>query len=94
MQTQIHYSSMARVAMRQVRELSEDDFHSLRGLIILLSIDSIDLLSDDGVAEEDDLEYFGSGIWLYVYEDMDWLIVYRFENGREIMRVVAVRKVI
>ena len=87
MDPKIRYSSRAREVMQQLRELSEDDFHSLMGLIILLSTDP---LPDSG---EDELEYFGSEIWMPVYEDEDWKIAYRPEDGGEALRIIAVRKV-
>ena len=87
MAPRIRYSSRVREVMQQLRELSEDEFHSLMGLIILLSTDP---LPDSG---EDELEYFGSGIWVPVYEGGDWKIAYRLEDGGEALRVIAVRKV-
>ena len=87
MGAKIRYSSRAREVMQQLRELSEDDFHSLMGLIILLSTDP---LPDSG---EDEWEYFGNEIWMPVYEDGDWEIAYRPEDAGEALRVIAVRKV-
>ena len=84
---EIRYSGVAREYMRQIRQMSEDEFHHLMGLIILLSADH---WPD---SREDELGYYGSEIWLPVYEDGDWEIVYRMEDGGEALRVIAVRKV-
>ncbi len=83
----IRYSSVASKYVRQLRRMSENDFHSLMSVIVLLSADP---LPDSG---EDKLEYFGSGIWLPVYDDGDWKIAYRMEDNGEALRVIAALKV-
>ena len=82
---EIRYSSMAREYMRQLRQMSEDDFHSLMGLIILLSTSPL----TDGYEKK--LEYFGGVIWLPVYEDADWKIAYRSEDNREALRIIYIQ---
>lgn len=84
---QIRYSIMAREYMQRLRELSENDFHSLMGLIILLSTSP---QTDD---REKYIEYFGSGIWLPVYEDAEWKIAYRPEDGGEALRIIYIQDV-
>ena len=81
---EIHYLSTARVIMRQVRERSENEFHSLRGLIILLT--TAPLRDDRDKIEMD----FGGGLRMLVYMGLDWWIAYQVDDAREILRVVYI----
>lgn len=72
----IRYSRAASVFIRQIRERSEDRYHSLRGLIIQLASDpeidnKLKVLHD-----------FGSGNATPVYMDEEWWIVYRVNRPR------------
>lgn len=81
---EIHYLSTARVIMRQVRDRSGNEFHSLRGLIILLS--TAPLRDDRDKIEMD----FGGGLRMLVYMGLDWWIAYQVDDAREILRVVYI----
>lgn len=81
---EIHYLSTARVIMRQVRDRSENEFHSLRGLIILLT--TAPLRDDRDKIEMD----FGGGLRMLVYMGLDWWIAYQVDDAREILRVVYI----
>ena len=80
----MRYSIIARLAMQRLRELSENDFHSLRGLIILLSTDP---LSDDRDKIEMD---FDSGLQRLVYMGLDWWIAYQSEDDGETLYVIYI----
>ena len=81
---EIHYLSAARAVMRQVRDRSENEFHSLRGLIILLT--TAPLRDDRDKIEMD----FGGGLRMLVYMGLDWWIAYQVDDAREILRVVYI----
>lgn len=81
---EIHYLSTARVIMRQVRDRSENEFHSLQGLIILLT--TAPLRDDRDKIEMD----FGGGLRMLVYMGLDWWIAYQVDDAREILRVVYI----
>ena len=81
---EIHYSSDARVVMRQARDRSENEFHSLRGLIILLSTAP---MQDDRDKVEMDL---GRGLRMLVYMGLDWWIAYQVDAAKEILSVVYI----
>lgn len=81
---EIHYLSTARAVMRQVRDRSENEFHSLRGLIILLT--TAPLRDDRDKIEMD----FGGGLRMLVYMGLDWWIAYQVDDAREILRVVYI----
>ncbi len=83
---EIHYLSEARAVMRQARDRSEDEFHSLRGLIILLSTDP---LQDDRDKVELD---FDRGLRMLVYMGLDWWIAYQVDAARETLSVVYIDK--
>lgn len=77
----MRYSITARIDMQQVREWSENEFHSLRGLIILLSTAP---LSDDKDKIEMDI---GNGVLKLVYMGLDWWIAYEIEDEGETLHV-------
>ena len=84
----IRYSSIAMLVRQRVRDWSEDEFHSLRGLIILLSTAP----STDG--DEKKLEYVGNGIELSVYTDLDWRIAYRIEDDGDTLYIIHIQGVV
>ena len=88
----IRYSSIATATMEQLRQMNENEFHSLRGLIILLSTDP---MPDDEEKENKEKIKMdvGGGIELPVYIGLDWWIAYRPEDNGEALRVIAVRNV-
>ena len=77
----MRYSIVARMAMQQVRDLSENEFHSLRGLVILLSTAPV---ADDKDKIEMDL---GSEMLKLVYMGLDWWIAYEIEDEGETLHV-------
>ena len=83
----IRYSSIATAAMEQLRQMNENEFHSLRGLIILLS--TAHSRDDRDKIEMD----FGGGLLMLVYMGLDWWIAYRPEDNEEALRIIAVRNV-
>ena len=83
----IRYSSIAAAAMERLRQMDENEYHSLRGLIILLTTAP---LRDD----RDKIEMeIGGGLRMLVYMGLDWWIAYRSEDGGEALRVIVVRNV-
>lgn len=82
----IIYKGRAVTFMRRMWEMDEEEYDSLRGLIILLSTDpSID-------NETKTLRDFGDGIETPVYADDEWWIVYRTDNqdGKATLTIVSI----
>ena len=88
----IRYSSIAAAAMERLRQMDENEYHSLRGLIILLSTDPAP--DDEETENKEKIKLdFGGGIEFPVYIGLDWWIAYRSEDNEEALRVIAVRNV-
>ena len=80
----IRYSSIAIAAMEQIRQMNENEFHSLRGLIILLS--TAHSRDDRDKIEMD----FGGGLLMLVYMGLDWWIVYQIEDAEETLYIAYI----
>ena len=81
----IRYTSRAATRMRQIRERSEEAYHSIRGLIIHLSANpEIDNKSKI-------LKDFGNDS-VPVYVDDEWWIVYRVDRSgnEEVFSVLSI----
>lgn len=82
----ISYTNKAEAFLQQIREKSEDAYHSLRGLVVLLSTG----LEIGGYKKG--LMDSGSGKETPVCAGEDWRIVYRIDghSGEEILRVIVI----
>ncbi len=80
------YTPRANSRLQQIRVENAEAFHSLRGLIIQLSMNpEID-------NEKKILMSFGGGREVPVYVDEDWWIVYRVDriDGEEVLSVISI----
>lgn len=80
----IRVSEWTRLFLERLREMDEEKYHSLRGLIILLSTAP---MTDDRDKIEMD---FGSGARMPVYMGLDWWIAYQIEDDEETLYVVYI----
>lgn len=80
----IRVSEWTRLFLERLRETDEERYHSLRGLIILLSTAP---MTDDRYKIEMD---FGSGLRMPVYMGLDWWIAYQIEDDEETLYVVYI----
>ena len=77
----IRVSEWTRLFLERLRETDEEKYHSLRGLIILLSTAP---MPDDRDKIEMD---FGGGLRMLVYMGLDWWIAYQNEDDGEVLYV-------
>lgn len=80
----IRVSEWTRLFLERLRETDEEKYHSLRGLIILLTTAP---MPDDRDKIEMD---FGGGARMLVYMGLDWWIAYQNEDDEETLYVVYI----
>ena len=80
----IRVSEWTRLFLERLRDADEEKYHSLRGLIILLSI--APELDDRDKIEMD----FGDGTLMPVYMGLDWWIVYQIEDAEETLYIAYI----
>ena len=80
----IRASEWTRLFLERLRETDEEKYHSLMGLIILLT--TAPKLDDRDKIEMD----FGGGTLMPVYLGLDWWIVYQIEGEGETLYVAYI----